>query len=50
MGWSCVNGVVKTSCETGCGYVNETVMCEGVTSERSGSLVKRMITCELGCG
>ena len=35
---------------SGCGHENETVMCEGVMCERGGSCVKRIITCEPGCG
>ena len=34
---------------TGCGHVNETVMCERGMCERGGSHVKRTITSEPGC-
>ena len=59
--WSCINrwyvhGVA--TCEwdghdvmwTGCGHENEWSCVKGVMCERSGSHVKRMITCKPGCG
>ena len=50
MGWPRVNGVVTTSCEQY--VVMRTIWScvKGVMCERGGSHVKRMITCEPGCG
>ena len=52
MGWPHVNGVVTTSCERD--VVMRTrlrLSCvKGVICERGGSHVKRIVTCEPGCG